>query len=76
VEDGTATGEVVGVAHHLAADPGTDGPDGPGGLDTVWYLRYVDRYVRVGGRWLLARRALHRRGIEERRIAHVGPGRA
>jgi hypothetical protein len=73
VADGTATGEVVGVAHHLATDPGTAGP---GGLDTVWYLRYVDRYVRVGGRWLLTRRALHRRGIEERRIAHVGPGRA
>ena len=28
VEDGTATGEVVGVAHHLGADPDGDGPGG------------------------------------------------
>ena len=72
VDGDTAAGVVVGVAHHLGADP--DG-GGPGGLDTIWYLRYVDEYVRVGGAWLLARRALHLRGIEERRVAHLGPAR-
>ena len=77
----TASGVVLGVAHHLTADPDAGGltadPDagGSGGLDTIWYLRYVDDYVRVGGRWLLARRSLHLRGVEERRVGHLGPGR-
>ncbi len=72
VDGATATGVVVGVAHHLAAD-GIGAS--PGGLDTIWYLRYADDYVRVDGRWLLARRALHLRDIEERRVRHLGPGR-
>ena len=72
VDGATASGVVVGIAHHLAADRDVGGP---GGLDTIWYLRYVDDYVQVGGRWLLARRALHLGGIEERRIGHLGPGR-
>lgn len=75
VDGGTATGEVGCVAHHLTADHAPS-PDGRGGLDEVWYLRYVDDYRRTGGVWLLARRALHLRRVEHRRVAHVGPGRA
>ena len=73
VDDGTATGDVAGVAHHLGAAPDDDGP---GGLDTIWYLRYADHYVRADGRWLLTRRALHLRAVEERRVGLLGPRRS
>jgi hypothetical protein len=73
VDGDTAAGAVVGVAHHLGADR-DDGT--PGALDTIWYLRYVDDYVRVTGGWRLSRRSLHLRGIEERRVVHPGPGRS
>ncbi len=82
VTGGEATGEVTGVAHHLAADG--DGPgdratgravdDGPG-TDTVWYLRYEDAYRRTGSGWRIARRALHLRDLEVRAVARLGPGR-
>ena len=71
VGDGTATGEVTGVAHHLRADGDPAGP----GVDVIWYLRYVDDYVPAEGGWRIARRVLHLRGIEERRLTHLGPGR-
>jgi ketosteroid isomerase-like protein len=66
----TATGEVLGVAHHLLATEGHDG-----GTDVTWLLRYVDDYVDLGGRWRIGRRVLHLRGIEERAVSHFGPGR-
>ena len=71
VAGGTATGEVLGVAHHLLA--GDDGGDG--GTDVIWLLRYVDDYVNGDGGWRIGRRTLHLRGIEERAVTHLGPGR-
>ena len=67
----TATGEVNGVAHHLLAP----GDGGLGGLDVIWYLRYVDDYVATDRGWRIGRRVLHLRGIEERRVVDLGPGR-
>ncbi len=74
VHGDTATGEIVGVAHHLGAGAGTTG-SGDAGTDTIWYLRYMDTYRRTGDGWRIARRALHLRGIEERPIRHLGPSR-
>jgi ketosteroid isomerase-like protein len=48
---------------------------GPG-VDTVWFLRYEDRYRRGDDGWRIARRSLHLRWIEERPVARVGPARA
>ena len=67
----TATGAVTGVAHHLLAH----GDGGLGGLDVIWYLRYVDDYVATDRGWRIDRRVLHLRGVEERRVQHLGPGR-
>ena len=72
VDGDRATGIVTGVAHHLTPDTAEGAT---GGLDAVWYLRYVDEYVHSGAGWLLCRRTLEVRDIEERRIRHVGPGR-
>ena len=86
----SATGEVTGVAHHLTAsvvdpvDPsgayGAPGAPtasaGSPGIDTVWFLRYEDRYRCEDGRWRIARRSLHLRWIEERPVERVGPARA
>jgi SnoaL-like domain len=72
VDSRTASGEVTGVAHHLRAGPG---PGHSGGVDVIWYLRYVDDYVRSGDGWLLDRRVLRLRGIEERALTRLGPGR-
>lgn len=69
--DGTATGEVTGVAHHLSAGDGSDG----GGIDVIWYVRYVDEYEATGSGWRIRRRALHLRGLEHRAVPHLGPGR-
>ena len=77
IDGDTATGAVTGVAHHLAASaPGPTGvPDGGRGTDTVWFLRYEDRYRREAAGWRIARRALHLRWIEERPLDRVGPAR-
>jgi len=73
--DDGAIGVVSGVAHHLAATPdGPAGAEGPG-TDTVWYIRYEDRYRRTVDGWRIARRALHLRGLEVRQLSHLGPGR-
>ena len=48
---------------------------GPGGVDVIWYLRYVDGYVRTGEGWRIRRRALHLVATEVRALAHLGPGR-
>jgi len=68
------TGEIVGVAHHLGAGAGTTGSE-RAGTDTIWYLRYSDTYRRTADGWRIARRALYLRGIEERPVARLGPGR-
>ncbi len=74
IDADAASGEVIGVAHHLAARTDPGGGDAPG-TDTVWYLRYADVYVRTEGGWRFERRALHLRGIEERPIPRLGPSR-
>ena len=71
VRDGTATGTVDGVAHHVAADATSDGAF----VDEVWYLRYDDRYVRTAGGWRIARRDLHLDRIERRPLRRPGPER-
>lgn len=78
VDGDTATGLVDGVAHHLGAEPdAADDPERPGhAVDVIWYLRYADEYVRIDGRWRIARRALHLQRIERRPLRHLGPGRA
>jgi len=60
------------------ADPSaaaTASAGGPG-VDSVWYLRYEDRYRREDDGWRIARRSLHLRWIEERPVGRVGPARA
>lgn len=60
-----ATGEVRGVAHHVSPAPrGRRGRD-RAGTDTVWYIRYLDDYVRTDAGWRFERRALHLQWIEE-----------
>ncbi len=77
VDGDEATGEVTGVAHHLAADPpGAEARVGAPGTDTVWYLVYRDRYRRTASGWRIARRSLHLRDLEVRPVDHLGPGRA
>ena len=73
VEGDTATGVVDGVAHHLGDDPDPDAGGGP--VDLVWYLRYVDEYVRTAGGWRFTRRALHLDHVERRPLRRLGPGR-
>ena len=76
-----ATGEITGIAHHLS--PAPVDPDGPAGrdpadlpgIDTVWYLRYVDEYRRGSDGWRIARRVLHLDRVEEQPVDRLGPGR-
>ncbi|MQW74370.1 nuclear transport factor 2 family protein [Nocardioides sp. dk4132] len=53
----TATGRVACIANHLTGE-----------RNLVWHLHYDDRYVREGGRWLIARRELHIDFIETRQV--------
>ena len=75
VDGDSATGEVAGVAHHVTATGPAAAPGGGPGTDSVWFLVYRDRYRREVGGWRIARRALHLRWVEERRVDHVGPPR-
>ena len=75
VDGGTATGEVLCVAHHASAAGGPDG--GPGddrgrGTDTVWFIRYHDTYRHTDSGWRFARRELHLQWVEEHAIAPPG----
>ena len=74
VDGERASGTVGTVAHHLSADPGA--ADGDPGTDTVWYLTYEDEYRHTDDGWRIARRRLLVSDIEERAVAHVGPGRS
>ncbi len=52
--------------------PGRDGSR-PAGTDTVWYIRYRDRYRRSGPGWRFVRRELHLQWVEEHPVAMVVP---
>lgn len=54
IDADTAGGTTRCVAHHVEPDS-----DGDGWHDRVLYARYDDEFVRIGGRWLFARRELH-----------------
>ena len=74
VDGDRATGEVRCVAHHVVAH----NPDDPvvtgAGNDTVWFIRYRDRYVRTDGGWRIERRELHLQWVEERPVALLAAG--
>lgn len=60
-EDGTATGEVYCLAHHLTKDV-------HGASDFVMHIRYLDVYRRTAdGRWLIAERQVKPDWTESRR---------
>jgi hypothetical protein len=64
--DGDAgTGSVVCVAHHVEASPEP--------IDTVWYIRYDDRYRRIDGSWRFAQRILRLQWIEVHPVHLVVP---
>jgi hypothetical protein len=70
IEGGTANGTVYCVAHHVtAADGGTKGATG--GMDAVWYIRYLDSYRRTAAGWRIVRRELHLDWVEERPLALI-----
>lgn len=63
-EDGPASGEITGVAHHWVDSGGRF-------TDHVWYLRYRDAYRRVGQDWRIAFRELTIDAIESRPAQQV-----
>jgi hypothetical protein len=65
VDGDRATGEVQCVAHHVSA---AEGP-GSDGTDTVWFIRYRDRYRRSGPTWRFVHRELHLQWVEEHPVA-------
>jgi ketosteroid isomerase-like protein len=67
----TASGEVQCVAHHVSLTGAPTGA-GPAGTDTVWFIRYRDRYRRSGADWRFARRELHLQWVEEHPVALLG----
>jgi hypothetical protein len=74
-----AGGEVQCVAHHVSAVGGPGPVDGAGparparaGTDTVWFIRYRDRYRRSGPTWRFVRRELHLQWVEEHPVALLG----
>ncbi|MGA5545129.1 nuclear transport factor 2 family protein [Mycobacterium sp. NPDC051198] len=60
----TATGAVVGVAHHWIDKDGKI-------TDLVWYLRYADEYLRTTAGWRIAKRELTIDAIETRPARQV-----
>jgi len=75
VEGDTASGEVQCVAHHvsLTGPPGGGSASaGPAGTDTVWFIRYRDRYRRSAAGWRIERRELHLQWVEEHPVALLG----
>ncbi len=79
VDGDRAGGEVQCVAHHVSTVGGPGpldgaGPAGPAraGTDTVWFIRYRDRYRRSGPTWRFVRRQLHLQWVEEHPVALLG----
>jgi hypothetical protein len=76
VEGEEATGVVQCVAHHVTAGapsgPAGAGGAAPAGTDTVWFIRYHDRYRRTGSGWRFLRRELHLQWVEEHPVALLG----
>ncbi|HEY5096532.1 MAG TPA: nuclear transport factor 2 family protein [Acidimicrobiales bacterium] len=76
VEGDAASGEVQCVAHHVSLTgdrPGGDSASaGPAGTDTVWFIRYRDRYRRSAAGWRFERRELHLQWVEEHPVALLG----
>jgi len=76
VDGDTASGEVQCVAHHVSAAGGPETLDpvhpGPAGTDTVWFIRYRDRYRRTGAGWRFERRELDLQWVEEHPVARLG----
>lgn len=76
VEGDEASGEVQCVAHHVtaAAPPEPAGAEDtvPAGTDTVWFIRYHDRYRRAGPGWRFVRRELHLQWVEEHPVTVLG----
>jgi hypothetical protein len=78
VDGDDASGEVQCVAHHVT---GAKVPSGgavrsgaeSAGTDTVWFIRYRDRYRRSGTDWRFVRRELHLQWVEEHPVATLGP---
>ncbi len=65
---------------HVGDSPVADGPAmadlaDPPGTDVIWYIRYVDDYVRSDLGWRISRRLLHLDRVEERALDHLGPSR-
>lgn len=76
VEGDRASGEVQCVAHHVSPS-GDPAGLGPAGTDTVWFIRYRDRYRRSATGWRFERRELHLQWVEEHPVALLGaPGGA
>jgi hypothetical protein len=83
VDGDRATGEVQCVAHHVAPAQGSAGGAGgpeavgpgpaPAGPDTVWFIRYRDRYRRSGPDWRFVRRELHLQWVEEHSVSLLAP---
>ena len=76
VEGDEARGEVQCVAHHVTSgprsEPAGDDDTVPAGTDTVWFIRYRDRYRRSGPGWRFVRRELHLQWVEEHPVTVLG----
>ncbi len=81
VDGPMATGQVMGVAHHIlaATDPVGTGPAATDTVwtdtvwtDTVWFIRYADSYRRTDDGWRFARRELHLQWVEHHPVVAVG----
>jgi hypothetical protein len=73
IEGDRATGEVLCAAHHVTATH----PDGAGdrfATDMVWFIRYLDRYVRTEGGWRFERRSLYLQWVEEHPVSVLPTG--
>jgi SnoaL-like domain len=76
IDGDRATGDVYCIAHHVSAvSSDRAGTTGTAGTDTVWFIRYDDRYARTRQGWRFERRALHLQWVEERPVS-VLPDRA
>ncbi|HEV3280198.1 MAG TPA: nuclear transport factor 2 family protein [Acidimicrobiales bacterium] len=72
IQGDRAKGEVLCVAHHVLTTT-AEGAGEPG-LDTVWFIRYLDRYVRTDGGWRFERRSLYLQWVEEHPVSVLPTG--